>query len=176
LHPFEKDDARRQTYLDREKVAHIILNYWWEGNLLWGTVETAATRAGRDFQGLIRQGCGVSFSMRGLGGHTYKNKDGYEVVDKDLFIYCYDNVDFPSHDKAYIQNILKEDYDVSAKGNTLNEDFNILGKKEIVVPDSEDDLKNLIESTSSDSLRSKYRKIYDEEAVLRNVDNFIMSL
>lgn len=106
-HPFDKS-VERQTYLDQTKISHIVISIEWVGNLLYAIVETADTAAGRDFRGLILQGCRASFSMRGLGGDVGK-KDGYQYIDSGLFIFCYDNVNFPSHDKAYMEKILKED-------------------------------------------------------------------
>lgn len=112
-HPME-ETIQRQTYIDQRNISHIITNLEWEGNLLKATIETANTQAGRDFQGLIRQGSKVSFSMRGVGGQT-KKKDGYDFIDGGLHILTYDWVVFPSHEKAYMEEIIKEnaEFDVN---------------------------------------------------------------
>lgn len=106
-HPME-ESLQRQTYIDQRNISHIITDVSWEGNLLMATIETANTQAGKDFQGLIRQGAKVSFSMRGVGGSVRK-KDGYDFIDSGLHILTYDWVVFPSHEKAYMQDIIKED-------------------------------------------------------------------
>lgn len=185
MHPFDKTDPRRQTYLDREKLAHIVLDYWWEGNVLWGTVETAATRAGRDFQGLIRQGCQVSMSMRGLGGKVSK-RGGYEYIDDNLFIYCYDNVDFPSHEIAYLQRILKEETEANAPSNLiLQEDSTSQYVSEILNESSitdissheEDKVRSLIEGENFDyAYRDKFYRAYCESIACKSVDNFLINL
>lgn len=144
-HPIE-DTVKRQTYIDQRNISHIVTKYWWEGNLLWGEIETANTSAGRDFQGLIRQGCGVSFSMRGVGGDV-KKKDGYEYIDSGLYIMCYDNVTIPSHAPAYIQEIIKEE------GGVLNESFTDMpyssnSKFTVATPSDLDSIAQSLQETS----------------------------
>lgn len=107
-HPFE-DTLKRQTYMEFERYTHVIAKVWWEDNLLWAIIETLDTRLGRDFRGIIRQGCDVSFSMRGVGGDVSK-RNGYEYIDSNLYIMTYDTVGFPSHAPAYINEVIKEDY------------------------------------------------------------------
>ena len=64
-HP-QGTERSRQLYIDQSNISHIVLRHWWDGEKLMGEVETAATRAGRDMMGLIKQGSEVAFSMRGL--------------------------------------------------------------------------------------------------------------
>ena len=57
-----------------------------------GTVETAATQAGIDMRGLIRQGSDVAFSMRGMSDNV--TRDGqYMKVGAPLLITSYDWVE-----------------------------------------------------------------------------------
>lgn len=143
MHPIE-DTVKRQTYIDQNNISHIVTRYWWEGNLLWGEVETANTRAGKDFQGLIRQGCGVSFSMRGIGGDV-KTRNGYEYIDSGLYIMCYDNVTIPSHPPAYIQEIIKEEMEKkSSDGKVLNEAFALNDIPSRYTSISENDLDDIL--------------------------------
>lgn len=139
-HP-EADTVKRQTRIEHNLISHIILRTWWEGNMLWGEIETANTREGKDFQGLIRQGCGVAFSMRGLGGQVFK-RNGFEYIDGGLFIMTYDNVNFPSHAPAYIQEIIKEEVDVDIVKNS--------NKIETTSRNENYDLKNSSILTESD--------------------------
>jgi len=53
--------VERQLYIDQSNISHIITKTWFEGNLLYGVVETALTERGRDMQGLIRQGMTAEF-------------------------------------------------------------------------------------------------------------------
>lgn len=75
--------------------------------------------------------------MRGIGGKVSK-KDGYDYISEDLFILCYDNVVFPSHDKAYMQRIIKEDNSFTNSEKVLTEghtiEFNMNEHKDLFVP------------------------------------------
>ena len=74
-----------------------------------GVIETAATRAGADFRGLIVENRSqVAFSMRGMGGvRRVPNKDLMEVT-KPLALVTYDWVTFPSHQCAYMDKAMQE--------------------------------------------------------------------
>lgn len=121
-HPLS-EDIKRQTNIDHKRISHIITDMAFEGNLLKGTVESANTMCGRDFQGLCRQGMEMAFSMRGLGG-VAKKEGGYDRIDGKLYLITYDWVIFPSHDNAYMTKILKEDVDLTKKSDILlNEGF-----------------------------------------------------
>ena len=88
LHPLS-NDIKRQTYIDQTRISHVITECHFDGNLLRGTVESANTHCGKDFQGLCRQGMDMGFSMRGLGG-VAKRVDGADRIDGKLFIISYD--------------------------------------------------------------------------------------
>lgn len=171
MHPIE-DTVKRQTYINQRNIGHIITRYWWEGNLLWGEVETANTEAGRDFQGLIRQGCEVSFSMRGLGGDV-KKRNGYEYIDCGLFIVCYDNVTIPSHAPAYIQEMIREEaeYKCLTESMILNESgdlFNVNGK---ITPVSESEMSILKDPIKSKTLLTDNARLMSE-----TIDSYFTSL
>lgn len=100
-HPLE-DDKKRQLYIDQTKISHIVNRVWWDGNVLMGEVETAATRAGKDMMGLIKQGSQPAFSMRGLTAGT-RQEGNYSKVLSPLLISSYDWVIFPSHYGSYIK-------------------------------------------------------------------------
>jgi len=99
-HP-QGTERSRQLYIDQSNISHIVLRHWWEGNRLMAEVETAATRAGRDMMGLIRQGSEVAFSMRGLSSGM-KQDGAYQRVVAPLIIGSYDWVLFPSHYGSYM--------------------------------------------------------------------------
>lgn len=147
-HP-EEETVKRQTRIVPERISHIVTEYWWTGDLLYGRVETANNTAGKDFQGLIRQGSDASFSMRGLGGDkSSKRKDGLEYVDSNLFIMCYDSVDFPSHPEAYMEEILKEDTTGESIINpkVLSEDVKVILEEACVFRIGQEEIKDLMKS------------------------------
>lgn len=184
-HPME-ESLQRQTYIDQRNISHIITEVHWEGNLLIATIETANTQAGKDFQGLIRQGSKVSFSMRGLGGSVRK-KDGYDFIDSGLHILTYDWVVFPSHEKAYMQDIIKEDADffVEVDENHMNSE-KVLTEGHIMEFDMKE-INNLIkiESKKEDNLKNDFSfneshatflEIYKEDSLRNMMDDFMKNL
>lgn len=109
-HPMS-DAIERQSVVDLTRISHVIEKVWWEGNILKGEVASTKTQCGEDFAGLVRQGCQMAFSMRGLGGVVRKEGE-LTVVHNPLLIITYDNVIYPSHSNAYQTKILKEDIDI----------------------------------------------------------------
>jgi len=69
----------------------------------------------------IRQGMRVAFSMRGVAPIT-KNANGYVEVKKPLKIATYDWVFFPSHEIAYQQKVLREDFNPTFEVFPITED------------------------------------------------------
>jgi hypothetical protein len=116
-HPL-KPDIQRQLYMDQSNISHVINSFWWEGNVLKGYVEAANTARGGDFDGLIRQGSKVGFSLRAVGPITEKRGDAV-VVCEPLTIFCYDWIIHPSHAIAYMDEV------VSESGNVINESAGI---------------------------------------------------
>lgn len=99
--------VERQLYIDQSNISHIITAVDWKDNLLYGVVESALTERGKDFQGLIRQGSKVAFSLRAFGPVCEKKGDTVYVRDP-LHILCFDWVIHPSHRCAYMQNVIQE--------------------------------------------------------------------
>lgn len=115
-HPL-KPDLQRQLYMDQSNISHCINQFWWENDTLKGFVEAANTARGADFDGLVRQGSKVGFSLRAVGPITEKRADHVVILDP-LTIFCYDWIIHPSHPVAYMDEIVSE----SAKaGNVICE-------------------------------------------------------
>jgi hypothetical protein len=132
----------RQLYVDQTRISHIVTKMWFEDKKLKGIVESANTNVGRDFQGLIRQGSSVAFSMRGVGPISEK-KGEYIEVKQPLSIFTYDWVIHPSHSVAYMEKIMTEstinmlvgkdqklNHSLSESNKLLNEGFIIPVEKE----------------------------------------------
>lgn len=109
-HPFTTD-LSRQMVIDQTRISHLVTDIRPpEGGVVRGVIETAATRCGRDFRGLIVENKStVAFSMRGMGG--VRKVPGQDLVEvtKPLALVTYDWVTFPSHSSAYMQNDVKHE-------------------------------------------------------------------
>ena len=103
-HPLDTS-VQRQMTIDQRNIACIIKEFWWEGNLLKGRIETADTAVGRDMMGLIKQGSRVAFSLRAQGNVHTNPATGLVEVEEGLQICSYDWVVNPSHAKAFLEKI-----------------------------------------------------------------------
>jgi len=92
MHPLS-EDPKRQMFVDPLRTSHIITNIGVDGNKVKARIESANTRAGRDFKGLVLQGSNVAFSMRGFSKVVEQNNDIMDVKGP-LMIVCYDWVGF----------------------------------------------------------------------------------
>ena len=116
-HPL-KPDIQRQLYMDQSNISHRVNEYWWEGNVLKAYVEAANTARGADFDGLVRQGCKVGFSLRAVGPIT-EHRGDCVVVKDPLTIFSYDWIIHPSHAVAYMDEIVQE------SGNVISESASV---------------------------------------------------
>ena len=109
-HPFTTE-LSRQMVIDQTRISHIVTDIRPpQGGVVRGMIETAATRCGRDFRGLIVENKStVAFSMRGMGG--VRKVPGQDLVEvtKPLALVTYDWVTFPSHQSAYMSTDVKHE-------------------------------------------------------------------
>ena len=93
-------DGIRQTTVSLEKVSHIIRDYEFRNNMLFGEMETTSTPNGGILLGLLRDRTGVGFSMRGLA--ELERLQDHNVVKSPLTIIAFDAVSMPSHKSAVV--------------------------------------------------------------------------
>lgn len=115
-HPAEAS-VQRQMTIDQRNIACLIKEFWWEGNLLKGKLETCDTAIGRDMKGLIEQGCKVAFSLRAQGNVHQDPATGLTIVESPIQICTYDWVVNPSHDKAFLETVCEAAYNSFTYGN-----------------------------------------------------------
>jgi hypothetical protein len=106
-HPSDTS-VQRQMTIDQRNIAAILKEFWWEGNLLKGRIETANTTVGRDMKGLIEQGSRVAFSLRAQGNVHFDQSINATIVEAPIQIATYDWVVNPSHDKAFLETICED--------------------------------------------------------------------
>jgi len=103
-HPILTQDSifnqNRQTVVLLKEASHIIRDYQWEGNILFGEFESLSTPNGKILYELVREKTTIGVSMRGIGQTIDTNKG--RIVKKPLTIITYDIVSKPSHSKAII--------------------------------------------------------------------------
>lgn len=103
-HPFPTGnsdvDGIRQTTVSLERVCHILREYEFKGNVLYGEMETTSTPAGGILLGLLKDKTGVGFSMRGLA--EVERKPDHTLVKSPLTLIAFDAVSMPSHKSAVV--------------------------------------------------------------------------
>jgi hypothetical protein len=90
--------------IDPNNMSHVIKDFTWKGNLLYGTIETldeGPNSPGNKFMRNIMQGMDPSFSLRSVVPQR-KNPDcSIDVTGAGRFV-TFDRVILPSHEEAYI--------------------------------------------------------------------------
>ena len=84
-----------------ENVSHLLTETKWDGDDLIGTVEVLDTPKGQILEKLINRDIKLGISSRGLGS-TSRTNEGYDMVEDDFNLVCYDMVSNPSTSGAYM--------------------------------------------------------------------------
>jgi hypothetical protein len=103
-----------------ENVSHLVTETHWNGNDLVGTIEVLDTPKGNILSKLIDRKIKLGISSRGLGS-TSRGQGGYDVVEEDFGLICYDMVSNPSTSGAFMN--LKESVEYNI---LINQNKNIL--------------------------------------------------
>jgi len=96
----ENIDIQRQSTVLLKEVSHLIRDYEWRGNILYGQLETMDTPNGSILLNLLRDNCVVGLSLRGMA--SLKRMNGYNEVEGPMTIITYDSVSNPSHVGAVV--------------------------------------------------------------------------
>ena len=98
-------DHPESSVVNLQNVSHNVIDCWWDGNDVMGTVEVLGTPAGNILKELLKAGVKLGISSRGLGsveelyedgGNTLKVKDDFELI-------CWDFVSNPSTHGAFMK-------------------------------------------------------------------------
>lgn len=84
-----------------ENVSHLVTETKWEGQNLIGEIEVLDTPKGQILGKLVERNVKLGISSRGLGS-VRRNNEGYDMVEEDFNLVCYDMVSNPSTSNAYM--------------------------------------------------------------------------
>jgi len=101
-----------------ENVSHVVTETNWDGNDLIGTVEVLDTPKGQILEKLIGRDIKLGISSRGLGS-TSRTNEGYDMVEDDFSLVCYDMVSNPSTSGAYMNLQESKEYKTLVKQNRI---------------------------------------------------------
>ena len=94
-------DHPESSVVNLNNASHNIIEMHWDGDDLIGTVEVLDTPKGQILEKLINRDIKLGISSRGLGS-TSRTNEGYDMVEDDFSLVCYDMVSNPSTSGAYM--------------------------------------------------------------------------
>jgi hypothetical protein len=98
---FGELDHPEATVVELKNASHIVTEMHWEGTDLIGTLEILTTPSGNIVRELLRNGCRIGISSRGVGSVIPTNGDKV-MVDEDFNLICFDIVSNPSTHGAFL--------------------------------------------------------------------------
>lgn len=101
-----------------ENVSHLVTETKWDGDDLLGTVEVLDTPKGQILEKLIGRDIKLGISSRGLGS-TSRTNEGYDMVEDDFNLVCYDMVSNPSTSGAYMNLQESREYKTLVSQNRM---------------------------------------------------------
>jgi hypothetical protein len=93
-------DHPDDSVINLKNASHLITKMWWEGDSVMGKIEVLNTPSGQILKELVKSGCKLGISSRGLG--SVKEEKGVTMVDNDFQLICFDMVSEPSTPGAYL--------------------------------------------------------------------------
>jgi len=93
-------DHPDDSVINLKNASHLITKMWWEGDSVMGKIEVLNTPSGQILKELVKSGCKLGISSRGLG--SVKDEKGVTMVDDDFQLICFDMVSEPSTPGAYL--------------------------------------------------------------------------
>jgi len=117
-----------------KEAACLVTDIWFEGNEIWGRVETLSERGGSGLgdklAGMVMQKIPIAFSFRGLGEKVVRGDKIY--VDHFYRVVSYDAVTRPSFGNAWLQT-LEEQFFQESNNKILKEGSNVMKEKELLM-------------------------------------------
>ena len=105
-------DHPESSVVELKNTSHIVRDVWWNGDDVVGAVEILNTPAGKILQELVKAGCTVGISSRGMGSVSQIKEDGTVAVESDFELICWDFVSNPSTHGAFMrpanEGVIKE--------------------------------------------------------------------
>ena len=173
------DHPEDSTVPELKNACWVIVDIWYKGTEVWGKLKLLnaympPNAPGNVLRGIILNGCIIGISSRALGS-VYQNGSGFDIVDDDLEIICWDAVSRPSTFNANLRvldtnniNNYNENKSIKNKNGKLlsltesvcfGENCNIETSKKII---KEKELKEL------SSIDKTYLSIMGVEKFLQN--------
>ena len=93
-------DHPEDSVINLKNASHMVIDVWWDGPAVMGKVKVLNTPSGKILQSLVKDGCKLGISSRGLG--SVRESKGQTIVEADFQLICFDFVSEPSTPDAYM--------------------------------------------------------------------------
>ena len=114
-------DHPESSVVNLQNVSHNVLDCWWKGDDVMGTVEVLSTPAGNILKELLKAGVKLGISSRGLGSvEELTEAPGTVQVKDDFELICWDFVSNPSTHGAFLYP-MNESVDNTQTGRTCGD-------------------------------------------------------
>jgi hypothetical protein len=102
-------DHTDSSIIELKTVSHIVTEAYFKDDVVYGKVEILPTPHGETLRKLVESGVTVGISSRGVGS-TATDSNGYNIVQDDFQLICWDFVSEPSTPGAFM---MKEGIEIS---------------------------------------------------------------
>lgn len=100
-------DHPEDAVVNLKNASHVVERIWWEGDGVYGKIRVLNhTPSGQILKGLIKDNIQIGVSSRGVG--SVREEPGRIVVDEDFQLICFDVVQEPSTNNAFLVKEAKE--------------------------------------------------------------------
>ncbi len=93
-------DHPDDSVINLKNASHLVTKMWWEGDNVMGKIQVLDTPSGNILKALVKSGCKLGISSRGMG--SVKEEKGITMVEDDFQLICFDMVSEPSTPGAYM--------------------------------------------------------------------------
>jgi len=93
-------DHPQDTVVNLQKASHMMTEVWWEGDEVFGKLKLMGTPTGQIAEAILKAGGVLGISSRGVG--STQASGGFDVVQDDFQLICFDLVSEPSTPGAYV--------------------------------------------------------------------------
>ena len=106
------------SVVNLSNASHLVTKIWMEDNKCMGKIEVLNTPSGRVLQELVKAGCQLGISSRGVGSVTESN--GVTMVEDDFQLICFDMVSDPSTPGAFMMTEAKQPSNIFTTEDKIN--------------------------------------------------------
>ncbi len=110
------------SVVNLSNASHLVTKIWMEDNKCMGKIEVLNTPSGKVLQELVKAGCKLGISSRGMGSVTERN--GVTMVEDDFQLICFDMVSDPSTPGAFMMSEAKQPSNIFTKEDKINRCLN----------------------------------------------------